>query len=80
MTLDGLVKVTNRGMITIPANLRKKYGLKDGDQVIVIEDEGMLRIVPVESIESLQNRALSTKEMVEILKRSREEELELEDK
>ncbi|MHA1979344.1 MAG: AbrB/MazE/SpoVT family DNA-binding domain-containing protein [Candidatus Hodarchaeales archaeon] len=80
MTLDGLVKVTNRGMITIPANLRKKYGLKDGDRVIVIEDEGMLRIVPVESIESLQNRALTTKEMMEILKRSREEELELEDK
>jgi AbrB family looped-hinge helix DNA binding protein len=80
VTLDGLVKVTNRGMITIPANLRKKYGLKDGDRVIVIEDEGMLRIVPVESIESLQNRALTTKEMMEILKRSREEELELEDK
>ena len=80
MTLDGLVKVTNRGMITIPANLRKKYGLKDGDQVIVIEDEGMLRIIPVESIESLQNRALTTKEMVDILKGSREEELELEDK
>ncbi len=80
MTLDGIVKVTNRGMITIPANLRKKFGLKDGDQVIVIEDEGMLRIVPVESIESLQNRSLTTKEMMEILKRSREEELELEEK
>ena len=80
MTLEGLVKVTNRGMITIPANLRKKYGLKDGDQIIVIEDEGMLKIVPIESIESLQNRSISTKEMTEILKRSREEELELEEK
>ena len=80
MTLDGLVKMTNRGMITIPANLRKKYGLKDGDQVIVIEDEGMLRIIPVQSIESLQKRALTTKEMVEIQKMSREEELELENK
>jgi AbrB family looped-hinge helix DNA binding protein len=67
-------------MITIPANLRKKYGLKDGDQVIVIEDEGMLKIIPVESIESLQNRSISTKEMMEILERSREEELELEEK
>lgn len=79
MTPDSIVKVTNRGMITIPASLRKKYGLRDGDQVIVVEDEGMLKIIPLESIESLQNRSITTKEMLEILKRSREEELELEE-
>ena len=79
MTPDNVVKVTNRGMITIPASLRKKYGLRDGDQVIVVEDEGMLKIIPLESIESLQNRSITTKEMLEILKRSREEELELEE-
>ncbi len=79
MTPDSIVKVTNRGMITIPASLRKKYGLRDGDQVIVVEDEGMLKIIPIESIESLQNRSITTKEMLEILKRSREEELELEE-
>ncbi len=66
-------------MITIPASLRKKYGLQDGDQVIVIEDEGMLKIIPIESIKSLQTRSITTKEMLEILKRSREEELELEE-
>jgi AbrB family looped-hinge helix DNA binding protein len=66
-------------MITIPASLRKKYGLQDGDQVIVVEDEGMLKIIPLESIKSLQNRSITTKEMLEILKRSREEELELEE-
>ena len=79
MTPDSIVKVTNRGMITIPASLRKKYGLRDGDQVIVVEDEGILKIIPLESIESLQNRSITTKEMLEILKRSREEELELEE-
>ena len=79
MTHDGIVKVTNRGMITIPANLRKKYGLQDGNQVIVIEDEGMLKIIPVKTIKSLQNKSITTKEMIGILKRSREEELEIED-
>ena len=78
MTLDRIVKVTNRGMVTIPASLRKKYGLKDGDQVIVVEDEGRLKIIPIESIKSLQKRSITTKEMLEILKKSREEELELE--
>ena len=66
-------------MITIPASLRKKYGLRDGDQVIVVEDEGMLKIIPIEGIKSLQNRSITTKEMLEILKGSREEELELEE-
>ena len=79
MTLDRIVKVTNRGMVTIPASLRKKYGLQDGDQVIVVEDEGMLKIIPLESIKSLQKRSITTKEMIEILKRSREDELELEE-
>ncbi|MHA1944832.1 MAG: AbrB/MazE/SpoVT family DNA-binding domain-containing protein [Candidatus Hodarchaeales archaeon] len=79
MTLDGIVKVTNRGMITIPANLRKKYGLQDGDRVIVVEDEGMLKIVPVETIKSLQSKSITTKKMTGILKRSREEELGLEE-
>ena len=78
MTLDRIVKVTNRGMVTIPASLRKKYGLQDGDQVIVVEDEGMLKIIPIKSIKSLQKRSVTTKEMLVILKRSREEELELE--
>jgi AbrB family looped-hinge helix DNA binding protein len=79
MTREGIVKVTNRGMITIPANLRKKYGLQDGNQVIVVEDEGMLKIIPVETIKSLQNKSITTKEMVGILRRSREEELEIEE-
>ena len=65
-------------MVTIPASLRKKYGLQDGDQVEVVEDEGMLKIIPIKSIKSLQKRSITTKEMLEILKRSREEELELE--
>ena len=65
-------------MVTIPATLRKKYGLRDGDQVIVVEDEGMLKIIPIESIKSLQKRSITTKEMFEILKSSRDEELELE--
>ncbi len=67
-------------MVTIPASLRKKYGFQDGDQVIVVEDEGMLKIIPLKSIKSLQKRSITTKEMLEILKRSREEELELEGK
>jgi len=31
-------KITSRGQITIPADIRKKLGLKEGDKVIFVED------------------------------------------
>ena len=72
------VKVTNNGMITIPASLRKKYDLKDGDKVLVLEDEGSLRIVPIRDESDLRKNTYSTKEMKEISRKIREDELERE--
>ena len=43
-----LAKITLRGQITIPAGIRKKLGVKDGDKVIFIEENG--RIVMENSI------------------------------
>lgn len=33
-----VAKVTNKGQITIPADIRKKLNLKEGDKVIFIEE------------------------------------------
>jgi len=33
-----IAKITSRGQITIPIDIRKKLGLKDGDKVIFVED------------------------------------------
>ena len=43
-----LAKITLRGQITIPAAIRKKLGVKDGDKVIFIEENG--RIVMENSV------------------------------
>ena len=72
------VKVTNRGMICIPAQLRKKYNIKDGDRLTIIEDEYGIKIIPIESLESLRKRSISTKEMIKIMEKAKKEELELE--
>lgn len=39
------MRLNSKGQVTIPAPLRAKYGLHEGDEVEVIEDHGALRIV-----------------------------------
>ena len=69
------VTITNQGMITIPAAFRKSYGLKDGDKVLVVEDEGTLKIIPIRSEEELKKNSFTTKEMLDQMKKSKTEEL-----
>lgn len=33
-----LAKITSKGQITIPVEIRKKLGLKEGDKVLFVED------------------------------------------
>ena len=37
-----LAKITARGQITIPVEIRKKLGVKDGDKVVFIEENGRI--------------------------------------
>ena len=37
-----LAKITLRGQITIPVEIRKKLGVKDGDKVVFIEENGRI--------------------------------------
>jgi AbrB family looped-hinge helix DNA binding protein len=46
------VRLNSKGQVTIPAPLRERHGLHEGDELDVVEDEGMLRIVRVEGSQS----------------------------
>ena len=73
------VKVTNKGMISIPAEIRKKYDIKDGDYIVVKEEEnGTIKLIPIEDINSLRNRASTIEESREIFNQSRREDRKLE--
>ena len=37
-----LAKISNRGQITIPVAIRRKLGVKDGDKVIFLEENGRI--------------------------------------
>lgn len=35
-----LAKVTSKGQITIPVDIRRKLGIKEGDKILFIEEQG----------------------------------------
>ncbi len=83
MNIDQIAKekevlITNRGMITIPARFRKSYNLKDGDKVLIIEDEGTLKIIPLRLSEELRKDSYTTVEMLDHIEKTKNEDLKRE--
>ena len=37
-----LAKVTSKGQVTIPIDIRKKLGIKNGDMVLFVEEAGRI--------------------------------------
>ena len=57
MKMSNRVKVTNRGMITIPSKIRKKLNIVDGKEYFIVEDfDGALMLIPYIDIEKEENR------------------------
>ncbi len=76
MIFEKKVKVTNHGMISIPAALRDKYNIHDGDYISFIEDEYGMKIIPIEKIEEFRKKSISSEKMLEIMRESRNEDLQ----
>ncbi|WP_298862743.1 AbrB/MazE/SpoVT family DNA-binding domain-containing protein [uncultured Microbacterium sp.] len=43
------MKLNSKGQVTIPAELRHRHGLVEGDEIEVVEDGATLRIVHTQS-------------------------------
>ena len=72
------VTITNQGMITIPAAFRKTFGLKDGDKVLVVEDEGSLKLIPLKGEEEIRKHSYTKAEILNQMKKSKKEDIERE--
>jgi AbrB family looped-hinge helix DNA binding protein len=53
---EAIVVLNSKGQVTIPADLRAKYGMHAGDEVEVVEVGGTLQIVRPEGAESRGQR------------------------
>jgi AbrB family looped-hinge helix DNA binding protein len=73
------MRLNSKGQVTIPAPLRERHGLHEGDEVDVIEDGGTLRIVRTEGsptrgqrlVHKMRGRAtttMSTDQLLELLR------------
>jgi AbrB family looped-hinge helix DNA binding protein len=73
------MRVNSKGQVTIPAALRERHGLHEGDEVDVIEDGNTLRIIQVREsptrgqrlVHRMRGRAstsLSTDQLMELLR------------
>ncbi len=82
MTERKLVRIQEKGQVTLPIEFRKRLGLKKGDLVAVSETDDGVLITPQEVIatkmldqigEALKERGLSLEELIESGRDSREE-------
>ncbi len=73
------MRLNSKGQVTIPAQLRQRHGLHEGDEVDVVEDGATLRIVRVEDsstrgqrlVQRMRGRAsttMSTDQLLELLR------------
>lgn len=49
--MRNLVKVTRRGQTTIPVELRQKYGIKEGDELLVENTEQGILFKPIRRLD-----------------------------
>ncbi len=76
------IRMSRKGLIVIPANIRRKLNLKYGDTLSIKEEEGMIKLTPKVKLRSLWgtwpelDSKTITKEIIE--DREFEEEREIE--
>ena len=47
------ITISAKGQVVIPANIRKKLGLKKGDKLAIMEEEGYIKMIPPADLTSL---------------------------
>ena len=68
--------LSGKGWVVIPQELRRRYGLKKGDRVHVVDYGGVISIVPASEspIDSTEGMLRGKKSLVQALIKSRQED------
>ncbi len=65
-----LTIITRRGQTVVPALIRKKYSIQEGDRLAWIDDGQVIKVIPVpaDPIRALRGRGRGEKLVEELLK------------
>ena len=76
------LKISSKGWVVIPADLRKKYGLKPGDAVNIVDYGGVLALVPAmkDPVREAMGLFKSEESLTELLLEERRKDREREDR
>ena len=73
------ITVNRKGMITLPAALRKKYNIQEGSELIILDINGKLEIVPIyDDFTKIQEKLSSRKVIEDSYEESIKKEIKLE--
>lgn len=53
-----VAKITSKGQITIPIDIRRKLGVKEGDKILFVEDQGRI-VMMNSSMEALRKAQMT---------------------
>ena len=77
-----IVKTSSKGQIVIPAEIRKKLGIKPGQKVALrlVEDKAVIEPLPEDPIKALRGILKGKPSMTKALLNERKKEIEREEK
>jgi len=73
-----VITLSSKGQIVIPAKIRKKFSLREGDTLVLVEEENVIRLQPLVRLSGLRgvDRLKDTGKMVKELRSEWDDDLE----
>ena len=75
-----IVTLSSKGQIVIPSKVRKKYSLKKGDSLVIVEEKDAIRLQPLVNLSELWgvDKLKNTETMLKDMRKDWDDELEQE--
>ena len=73
-----IVTLSSKGQIVIPVKVRKKFSLKEGDSLVIVEEEDAIRLQPLVNLSELWgiDNLKNTRQVLNKMRKEWEDELE----
>ncbi len=73
-----VVTLSSKGQIVIPAKVRKKFSLHEGDSLVVVEEKDAIRLQPLTNLPELWgvDKIKNTRAMIREMRKEWDDELE----